>query len=58
MIDEELRERMILEVQRVELRICHLGVTELVENFSEMGKAWKYDNSIEKAAKVNRMLRG
>ena len=45
-------------MQRVELNIYHLGGIELVESFSEIRKAWKYDNSIETAAKVNRVLHG
>ena len=42
----------MLKAQPVNLKICHRGDVELVENFSEIGKAWKYDDSIEMAAKV------
>ena len=30
----------------------------MVQNFSEIGKVWKYDNSVEIATKINRVLHG
>ena len=30
----------------------------MVQNFSEVGKVWKHDNSVETATKINRVLHG
>ena len=58
MIDGELKEMMTLKAQGIELNFFYLGGTELVENFSEIGKALKYNNSIETASKVDKVLHG
>ena len=58
LIDGELKEKMTVEAQHIGLKIFHVGGESLVQNFSEIGKVWKHDNSVEIATKINRVLHG
>ena len=49
---------MMLEAQTIELEMFHAGGNLLVQNFSEIGKVWKYANSVETATKINIVLHG
>ena len=57
-IDGELKKRITLEAQRLGLTCYYRGGHHLVQNFSEIGKAWKHDNSLECARRVNGALNG
>ena len=57
-IDGLLKGAIVLEAQRINLCYYSTGGAQLVNNFSEIGKAWKYDGSTETAKKVNRALNG
>ena len=52
-IDGELKKRITLEAQRLGLTCYYRGGNHLVQNFSEIGKAWKHDESLECARRVN-----
>ena len=59
LIDCELKEKMTMEAQLIGLKIFHVGgEASLVQNFLEIGKVWKYNNSVEIATKINRVLHG
>ena len=58
LIDGELKEKMTVEAQLIGLKIFDDGGESLVQNFSEVGKVWKHDNSVETATKINRVLHG
>ena len=55
-IDGELKGVMTLEAQRLSLTCYFCGGTQLVQNFSEIGKEWKHDSSLECARRVNDVL--
>ena len=58
LIDGELKEKMTVEAQLIGLKIFDDGGESLVQNFSEIGKVWKHDNSVKTATKINRVLHG
>ena len=57
-IDGELKKRITLEAQRLGLTCFYRGGNHLVQNFSEVGKAWKHDESLECARRVNGAING
>ena len=57
-IDSELKDRMLKEAQKVGLRFGKDDRKFLVENFSEIGKSWKTDGSVENAQKINQVIYG
>ena len=57
-IDSELKDRMLKEAQKVGLRFGRDDRKFLVENFSEIGKSWKTDGSIENAQMINQVIYG
>ena len=57
-IDSELKDRMLKEAQKVGLRFGKVDRKFLVENFSEIGKSWKTDGSIENAKMINQVIYG
>ena len=57
-IDGELKKRVTLEAQRLGLTCYYRGGKQLVQNFSEIGKAWKHDDSLECARRVNGAING
>ena len=57
-IDGLLKGAMVVEAQRINICMYTTGGEQVVNNFSEIGKAWKYDGSTETASKVNRALNG
>ena len=57
-IDSELKDRMLKEAQNVGLHFGKVNRKFLVENFTEIGKSWKTDGSVENALKINQVLYG
>ena len=57
-IDGELKKRVTLEAQRLGLTCYYRGGKQLIQNFSEIGKAWKHDDSLECARRVNGAING
>ena len=58
MIDSELKDRMVIEAQKLKLKYGKQDQKFLVENFSEIGKSWKMDGSVENAQKINKIVHG
>ena len=57
-IDGELKKRITLEAQRLGLTCYYRGGNQLIQNFSEVGKAWKHDDSLKCARRVNGAING
>ena len=57
-IDGELKKRITIEAQRLGLTCYYCGGNQLIQNFSEIGKAWKHDDSLECARRVNGAING
>ena len=49
---------MTLEAHNIGLKMWHVRGNSLVQNFSKISKVGKYDNSVEIATKINRVLHG
>ena len=58
LIDSELKDRMVIEAQKLKLKYGKQDQNFLVENFSEIGKSWKMDGSVENAQKINKIIHG
>ena len=55
-IDKYLHGKMLLYAQRVGLTIDDNDTNRLVSSFSDIGKAFEYDDSVECAVKINKIL--
>jgi len=57
-IDGILKGTIVVDAQRISICYYTACGEQVVNNFSEIGKAWKYNGRTETASKVNRALNG
>ena len=55
-IDSFLHGKMLLKAQRIGLMITDNDRERLVSSFSEIGKAFSQDDSVDCAVKINKIL--
>ena len=55
-IDAYLMIKMLLKAQKVKLRISDGDKDQIISKFWDIGKAFKYDDSIECAVKINQII--
>ena len=55
-IDAYLMTKMLLKAQKVKLRISDGDKDRIVSSFWDIGKAFKYDDSIDCAVKINQII--
>ena len=58
MIDSALKEEMVVEAQRINLKYAEKDQMVMVQNFREIGKSWKMDGSVSNAKKINQVAYG
>ena len=58
-IDGELKDRMTVEAQRLNLMVTRGDTKHLVTNFKEIGKAWKFSEMADDMAPtINQIING
>mgnify|MGYP001478366917 CR=1 FL=1 len=58
MIDSALKEEMVVEAQRINLKYAEKDQMVMVQNFRGIGKSWKMDGSVSNAKKINQVAYG
>lgn len=57
-IESNLKTKMIMKAQQVQLMISVGGDKRVIQTFNEIGQKWKDDSSVETATKINSIING